>query len=346
MEKHGRGKPVTATDVARLAGVSQATVSRVFNKDCKIRIHPESRKRVLEAADQLGYIPNAIAQIMTSGRSGIVGVVVSSYFNLFYYKILQILTNQLSEKGLRAMVFTSDPKEDINELLRNLYQYQVDGVIVTSSAMSHHITSKWIQKGMPVALLNGYLPETGISAVQSAQVGSGRLMADYLLRVGHRRFADVSSDNSPHKNYIPRQQGFLDRLQDRGVRDFRVMPAGYSYQSGLEAGRKLLREETPPDAIFCSGDLNALGVVDAVRERGDLVLGRDISVTGYDAPILSELAAYSLTGLTQQTTQLCRDCVELLCRLIAEPDTPTQVITRPMYLTVRASSRPDVEEPF
>ena len=340
--RSGRDRPVTATDVARLAGVSQATVSRVFSKDCQIRINPESRKKVLEAADQLGYIPNAIAQIMTSGKSGIVGIVVSNYFNLFYYQVLQVLTNQLSAAGLRTMVFTSNPEEDINQLMRQVYQYQVDGVIITSSAMSHHITSAWVEKGMPMTLLNGYLPELGVSAVQSDQVGSGRMMAEYLLRTGHQRFAYVSSENSRHKNYIPRQQGYLDCLQEHHVHDVEVIPAGYSYESGREAGRELLQRDNPPDAIFCSGDLNALGVIDAVREKEGLVLGRDVSVTGYDAPILPQLAAYPLTALTQQVDVLCKDCVELLCSQIRDPDTPTRLITRPMYLTIRESSRPDM----
>lgn len=339
MEGTSKNGAVTAGDVARLAGVSQATVSRVFNKNCKIQIHPDSRQRVLAAAEELGYIPNAIAQIMKSGRSGIVGIVVSSYFNLFYYQALEILTNRLMELGLRAMVFTSDPKEDINALMEGLYQYQVDGVIVTSSALSHNVTAKWIKKGMPVTLLNGYMPEMEISAVQSDQYGSGKTMAEYLLEAGHQRFAYVSSENSPHKNYIPRQHGFLETLEKKGVRVCKVIPAGYSYESGLEAGRLLLAEPFPPDAIFCSGDLNALGVIDAVREREGLRLGKDISVTGYDAPILPSLRAYSLTGMSQQTQRLCWDCVDLLRRLMDYPDLPPQVITRPMILTIRDSSR-------
>ncbi len=338
-ERRDKRGIVTASDVARFAGVSQATVSRVFNKDCKIRINPESRQRVLDAAEELGYIPNAIAQIMKSGRSGIIGIVVSSYFNLFYYQILEILTNRLMDLGFRAMVFTSDPKEDINALMESLYQYQVDGVIVTSSALSHHVTSKWIKKGMPVTLLNGYMPEMEISAVQSDQYGSGKTMAEYLMEVGHQRFAYVSSENSLHKNYIPRQRGFMETLEKNGVRECKVIPGGYSYESGLEAGRALLSEPSPPDAIFCSGDLNALGVIDAVRERKGLRLGVDISVTGYDAPILPALNAYSLTGMTQQTHRLCMDCVDLLQRLIESPDLPPQVITRPMTLTIRGSSR-------
>ena len=342
MDACGREKTVTAADVAKLAGVSQATVSRIFNKNCKIRINPDSRKRVLEAAEQLGYAPNAIAQIMASGRSGLIGIIVSDYFHMFYYQVVQELTNQLTALGLRTMLFTSNPKEDINDLMKNVYQYQVDGVIITSSALSHGAATRWVKKGLPVVLLNGYLPELGISAVQSDQIGSGRLMADYLARVGHTRFAYISSENSPHKNYIPRQQGFTDRLHELGLHDIRIIPAGYSYQSGLQAGLELLQKSTPPDAVFCSGDLNALGVIDAVRRQTRLQLGKDISVTGYDAPLLSELNGYSLTALTQQTAQLCEDCINLLRLMINDPEISTQVITHPMHLTIRSSSRPDV----
>ena len=333
-------RPVTAADVAKQAGVSQSTVSRVFSKDCKAKIRPESRQRVLEAAQRLGYVPNAMAQTMASGHSGIIGVVVSNYFNLFYYQTLQIITNILSESGLRTMVFTADPQQDVNGLLESLFQYQVDGVILTSSALSHQLTARWTQRGLPAVLLNGYLPDLEISVVQSDQFGSGRMMAAYLTEVGHTRFAYVNTEHSPHKNYAPRQEGFLEGLREKGIQDCQIIPSGYSYQSGLEAGRALLSGSHVPDAIFCSGDLNALGVIDAVREQGTLRLGRDISVTGYDAPLLAELHAYSLTALTQQVSRLCQDCADLLRLLIKQPQTPPQIITRPMLLKLRDSSRP------
>ena len=94
-ERGHRNSGVTATDVARRAGVSQSTVSRVLNPNGKVKVQEEARQRVLQAARELGYRPNAIAQTMISGRSKIVGVVVSDYFNVFYYQMLQLLTNRL-----------------------------------------------------------------------------------------------------------------------------------------------------------------------------------------------------------------------------------------------------------
>ena len=339
-ERGHRNSGVTATDVARRAGVSQSTVSRVLNPNGKVKVQEEARQRVLQAARELGYRPNAIAQTMISGRSKIVGVVVSDYFNVFYYQMLQLLTNRLMAAGLQAMVFSSPPRSDINELLQRFYRYQVDGVIVTSSALSHHVTEQGIQRGVPVVLINGYLPDMGVNAVQSDQFGSGILMADYLVGVGHRRFAYVSSENSPHRNYMPRQEGFLEGLRRHGVDTCRVIPGGYSYQSGLEVGESLAREADMPDAIFCSGDWNAMGVLDALRRHSQREIGREVSVTGYDTPILTGLEAYSITGLTQDMDGLCSDAVELLETLMEDPERPPQLLTRPMHLTIRSSSRP------
>lgn len=333
---------VTAADVAQRAGVSQPTVSRVFNKNCTVGINPVIRQKVLHAAEELGYIPNAIAQIMVSGRSGIIGIVVSDTFNPFYYQILQLLTNELTKKGLRTMVFTTGPQEDINTLMEGLYQYQVDGVIVTASAISHHITSKWCEKGMPVCLLNGYISGLEINAVQCDQENSGRQMADYLIRTGHQRFVYLSCENSPYQNHLLRQDGFFKGLASHGVHNCTVLPAGYSYESGFTAGRTLMQQTQLPDAIFCCGDLNALGMIDAIRESKRVTLGKDLSVTGYGTPILSQLQSYGITALEQPMQLLCQDAVTLLLQSINHDIITPTVITHSMNLQVRTSSRPDI----
>ena len=125
-----------------------------FNPDSRLLVRDKTRKKVLEAAEELGYVPNAIAQTMASGRSRIIGIVVPSNYNIFHYHILQILTNVFQMYDLRTMVFTSAPTDNINDLLQNLYQYQVDGVIVTSAVLGQNVTGSWTRKGMPVILFN------------------------------------------------------------------------------------------------------------------------------------------------------------------------------------------------
>lgn len=337
-ERAGRARGVTASEVARRAGVSQSTVSRVFNTGSGVCVREDARERVLRAAEELGYAPNAIAQIMASGRSGIIGVVVPSCYNIFYYHVLQTLTNTLKRYGLRTMAFTSEPSDDIDELLKGVYQYQVDGAIVTSAALSRNVTGRWNQKGMPVVLFNSDLPGAELSIVQSDHFGSGVMMADYLVGTGHRSFAYVSAENSPHLNCVSRQEGFVSRLQARGFA-CQIVPAAFTYESGLEAGRMLLSQARVPEAVFCGGDVSGFGVIDAVRRCSKLRLGEDISVAGYDAPIIADLEGYSMTALSQQTGQLAVDAVELLLEMIERPDAPPVVIQRPMKLVIRASTR-------
>lgn len=342
MSKPFQERSVTATDVAVRAGVSQSTVSRVFNPRTGLPVREKTRDKVLQAAEELGYIPNAIAKTMASGRSRIIGVVVPNSYNIFHYHVLQMLTNAFQAYHLQTMVFTSAPTDDINDLLQNLYQYQVDGVIITSAVLGQRVTGTWTQKGMPVILFNSDLPEAEVSMVQSDHFGSGVLMADHLVEAGYRRFAYVSAAESPHLNLRSRQEGFLSGLAAHGIHDCQIIPAAYSYESGLEAGRRLLHQKHIPDAVFCGGDVNGFGVIDAIRTESDLRLGVDIGVAGYDAPIIEELRGYSMTAMVQPTAQLAEDAAELLLHMIREPDSPCRRIVRDMQLIVRASTCPSL----
>lgn len=333
---------VTATDVARRAGVSQSTVSRVFNKNWTGPLREDSKQRVLQAAADLGYTPNAIAHILNSKRSNIIGVVVSMHFDNFYAEVLSILTNILDEFGLRTMVFSCAPTQNINELLNHIMQYQVDGVIVTSSALSHSIDEKWISSGVPVVLYNGYLPGMRISAVHSDNVGGCLLMADYLVALGHRKFAYFTTGAGLYTSYKPREETFLQGLRSHGIDDCIIWPADYYYPQALAAARKFFDENEVPDAIFCSGDLNALAVIDVARERG-LEVGKDVSIAGFYAPYV-DMLSYQLTSLKQNIEQLAQDAVQILVSNIENPLQPTQIITRPMELVIGATTSPCPQE--
>ena len=115
----GRSR-ATSKEVARLAGVSQSTVSRVFNANWKGSVKQEARERVLKAAAELNYSPSTIAQIMTSKRSGIIGVIISKSFDLFYYNVMGILTTMLNERGYQTMVFTTDPQGKVGDLITSM----------------------------------------------------------------------------------------------------------------------------------------------------------------------------------------------------------------------------------
>lgn len=336
-----QNKRPTASDVARLAGVSQSTVSRVFYPRSGLEVQKKTRDRVLEAAKELGYVPNAIAKIMVSGKSGIIGIVVPSNYNLFHYQALQALANNFKRYSLHTMVITSVPTDDISELLIKLSQYQVDGVIITSAVLRSNAIGDWTQIGIPIILFNSDLKTDAVSTVQSDHYGSGAIMADHLIDAGYSQFAFVSANKSPHWNLLSRQAGFTERLAQRGFPECAIVPASYSYESGLEAGRAILRQPVIPNAVFCSGDLNAYGVIDAIRNESKLRIGADIAVAGYSAPLIDSLQGYSMTSLEQRINVLAKDAAIMMHDMIETPNSCVRHIVRPMKLLIRASTTPE-----
>lgn len=328
----------TSNDVARLAGVSQSTVSRVFNANWKGSVKKEARDRVLKAAEELHYSPSTIAHIMTSKRSGIIGIIISKHFDLFYYNVMGILTTMLNDRGYQTMVFTSDPKKEINDLLTDMVRYQVDGVIITSSAVTHTLQQTRLHFDIPIVLFNGYVPRLQLNAVCSDNFSACIKMADYLVIAGHKRFAYISTSQSEYRNYMPRQEAFLYGLGLHGIHQCQIAEAGYDYESGAAAARRLFASDSYPDAIFCAADMGALGAVDAAKERG-LKIGDEVSITGFDTPYIMQLPSYDLTVLKQDVHQLSQDAIEVLLNAIEHPDAAPTLITRPMELVIRGSSR-------
>lgn len=330
---------ITGKEIARLAGVSQSTVSRVFNRNWKGSVKPDVKERILQIAAETGYTPNTIAHILTSKSSGIIGIMVSREFMHFYYEVLALLADRLSRHNMQTMLFLTDPKRKIDDLFNNMIRYQLDGVIITSAAVSHNLCQSKVDLGVPAVLYNGLVPELQISAVHSDNYNACIQMADYLVTTGHRNFSYISTAKSEYNNYQVRQEAFLYGLSQHGIHQCRIMEGDYTYEGGAAAAHRLLTSDHPPDAIFCSGDLNAMGAVDAARALG-LKVGQDVSITGFDAPCGMEMPSYGITALHQDTALLADDAVRLLLDMIETGDRSPVIVTRPMELIIRTSSPP------
>ncbi len=327
---------VTSYDVAKLAGVSQPTVSRAF--DPNGNINPTTRERVLAAAKQLGYQPNAIARGLTTQRTDIVGVILGNFNrSLFYPPVLVEFTRRLQTMGKQVLLFNSHETRPVDEIMPRIMSYQVDALVIASTTPGRELIDRITSTGTPVVLLNRTVPDTTANAVCSDNEAGGRLAADLLLDAGHKRIAFMSGVEVTATNEL-RQKGFTDRLYERGYEDLIVEHGEYTYESGVEAGLRLLDRDDPPDGVFCAADIMALGMMDAARYRLGIKIPGELSVIGYDDIPMARWPTYDLTTIRQSAPQLVETAVSLLA-FDSDSIITGQVILLPGELVMRSSAR-------
>jgi DNA-binding LacI/PurR family transcriptional regulator len=328
-------KRVSSIDVARVAKVSQSTVSRVYTPG--VPVSEATRDKVLVAARKLGYSPDAIARSLIMRRTNIIGIVMADITNPFYPNVLDQFTNRLQASGKQTLLFTPTPGHDVDGTLPLVLQYRVDAIIITSATLSSAMADACARHGTPVILFNRYIPGSKASAVCCDNVMGGRMVADLLVDTGHKRIAYVAGRANTSTN-VDREKGFGMRLRECGVKEWLREQGEYTHESGYAAARRLLTRENPPDAIFAANDIMAMGVLDAARELGVRVPDQ-LSVIGYDGIPAGEWHAYSLTTIRQPVEAMIDATLELLETRI-EKSNPKPVIKMiPGTLIRRNSAR-------
>ncbi len=305
---NGIVRPVTSVDVARAAGVSQATVSRVFTPGS--RITGPMRERVLATALALGYRPNAIARGLASQRSRMIGIVMGNMRNPFYPQVLELFSDVLRGTGRQVLLFTVRDGETVDDLLPELLQYQVDGVVIASANLSSGMARNCASLGTPVVLFNRVSKDAEVSSVCCENRVGGRLAADILAQAGHRRLAFLAGTADTSTN-TERLTGFTERCGELGLPEPLVEPGAYTYEAGFAAMARALEAGTAPDGVFCANDIIALGALDAARQGG-LVPGRTVSVLGFDDIALATWPNYRLTTIRQDIQAMVRKAVQVL----------------------------------
>ncbi len=310
-------KPVTLSDVALLAGVSQSAVSRSFTPGASVA--PATRERVEQAAAQLGYRPNAIARTLTTRRSRMIGVVVSYLQNQFYPVVIEKLSQALQRHGYHVLLFVSDGHETgatVDDKLMDVMQYQVDGLVLASVTLSSAIAQGCRAAGVPVVLFNRTAPIEGVHSVASDNHAGGRLAAQTLIEAGCQRIAYIAGIEDA-STQIEREQGFIERLGQAGGEVFARAVGRYSYEGACEATRALCSTPAKPDGIFVANDHMALAVMDTLRSELGLRVPQDISVIGFDNVPQSAWPAYGLTTITQDAQAMVDATVAVLLQAIA-----------------------------
>lgn len=301
---------VTSHDVSREAGVSQSAVSRAFTPGAPIS--PDTRRRVLEAAQKLGYQPNAIARSLVTQRSGIVALIVGELHNPFYPQALSQFAQALEARGKRALLLTHDARRDVQETLDAASSYQIEAAIVFPTRLNAAPPSLGdvSRGGVPVLLFNRHLPGQDLLSVACDNHAGGRLAAQVLLDGGARRLAFIGGDPDTSTNQ-DRLNGFVERLAEAGLTPVAAPALSFQYDWGVQATLDLHAAGERPDAFFGANDIIAIGVLDALRQLGRRV-PQDVSVIGFDDIQESARLAYRLTTIRQPLETMIEDALRAL----------------------------------
>lgn len=310
-------KRATSYDVAKLAGVSQSAVSRVFQEGASASA--AMRSRVMAAADQLGYRPNAIARGLITQRSNMVAVVISKLTNLYYPEVMVQLTQQFSKRGVRVLLFALENESDASSVVEQMLQYRVDGILTAAMFTNEQITT--IESaGIPLVFYNRTLQDQLVTSVRCDQEEGERWLVDQLVDAGHKSFGIVEGPPDSVVS-IERKMGALDELAARRITDITTVSGDYGYETGRQCFSKLVRKRgSPPDAVIAGNDVMAIGCIDEAREQFGLRLPEDISIVGFDGVGPARYAAYNLTTVRQPVHRMSEAASAMLMDRIENPD--------------------------
>lgn len=330
---------VTSLEVARLAGVSQSAVSRVFTPGASVS--QKTVDKVKKAAFELEYRPNVLARAMVSGKSRIIGLVVAYLNNQFYPDALEKLSNALQERGYHVLVFmTSNAAASIDSVVDEILDYQVDGIIAASVALSSDLSERCRAAGVPIVLFNRSQDGYDLPYVTSDNTAGGALVADFLIAGGHKKIAYIAGWEGA-STQRDREEGFVNRLQVNG-RDLYCRAVGdFSAESASNAVRQMFEHgnDKGPDAIFVANDHMAFAVMDTLRFEMGLSVPDDISVVGYDDVPVACWPAYNLTTVRQPANRMVSETVDILINAIDGTNTEAKQVQIIGPLIIRGSAR-------
>ena len=312
--------PVSATikDVAREAGVSVATVSRVFSG--KGPVQEDTRHRVLDVAARLRYAPNAAARSLTTNRTGTLGVLLPDLYGEFFSEVIRGIDLAARKSGFHVLVSSShSDRSEVEAVLRAL-RGRVDGLIVMSPEADAQALQANLSSTLPVVLLNCRVEGGGFESINIDNYGGSLGMTRHLLALGHHRIAFVQGAPGNH-DAQERLRGYRDALRtySGSWSEELELPGDFGEESGHRAGAALLHLEPRPTAVFAANDAMAIGLLSALQEAGVRVPD-DVAVVGFDDIPIARFLTPPLTSVRVSIAELGGRALERLLTMLEEGD--------------------------
>lgn len=324
----------TIHDVAKRAGVSKSLVSLVIQESPYVS--DERRAAVLQAVDELGYRPNAMARSLVQQRSHVLGVMLSNLHNPFFADLVDGIEDRALESGYRAL-FNSGKREPEREAiaLEMLLELQADGLILAGTLLDMKTINE-AGTAVPIALIARATRSRTVDSVAGDDRAGARIAVDYLVSLGHQRIAHV--DGGRGAGAQRRRRGYEAAMKAHGLESM-VAGGTYTEEGGALGVEELLEANQHPTAIFAANDLAALGCLQAISDI-DRSVPDDVSLIGYDNAWLAGLQHISLTTIDQPRHELGTTAVELLIERIQGGRTDARHIVLSPSLVPRATTGP------
>lgn len=341
-DRRARRNDATLADVAADVGLHPSTVSRALDPAKASMVKEPTRKRIIEAAERVGYRPHLAARSLMTGKTSTIAVIAADISNMWVTPIIHGIASRVSVEGIVPIIAeTDDDSRILGDLIDHMLARRVDAIVVLAARRSDSEVIESAGRIVPTVVAARPLLDVSVPVVRSnAQLG-GRLVAEHLADLGHRRVAQLRGPNDV-LNFPLRDEGFSVASQERGLDLIRLdLEADFPrFDDGARLATALLDEygDDPPTAIFAHNDLMAVGALSVLRERGLAVPG-DISIAGYNGMPLTDQLTPSLTTVRFPGWEVGHEAADVALRLAGGEDDVSNVELDP-ELIPRASTAP------
>ncbi len=332
-------KRVTIKDIAKDLMISVSTVSRALSDDKNIRA--ETRQKVMEAAERLGYRPNPVATNLKFGRTNTIGVIVPEMTTPFAAQIIGGAQEVLTRHGIKVIIAESHESwECERENIKTMERFMVDGILVSLCDYINNGAEyiRLIEQGMPVVFFDRIPHNMNVPQVIVDDYIKSFFLIEHLLRSSRKRIAHIEGPKYVY-NSVERKKGYRDALAKFNADSSPelIVRSGLSFDDGAAAVDKLIDEGVEFDAIFAFTDTLAIGAMNRLRQRGKRV-PEDVAVVSFSGTVLATIVNPQLTTVESPLTQMGRHAAELIVEKINNHDAPTRSIVLDAEIVLRSSS--------
>jgi len=331
-KRHSPSVKVSIEDVAKLAGVSIATVSRVINKSPTVK--EENRKKVLSVIQQLKFMPSVSAQRLASGKSNVIALVIPRYEGIFYsFYALELLRGI----GTLCDVLKLDLFFHLTDGRSSLNFSGIGGVIFADIIGNRHQLEQVIENKIPCVVINNYIEEENISCIAIDNFKGAQMATEYLIELGHKKIAHITGDLVTQAA-VQRLEGYKFAIKNKGwtINEEYIVKTDYSRGQARQAAEKILSINDLPTAVFVASDSMALEVINVAIEKG-FKIPQDLSVIGFDDNPSGLYAPVALTTVRQPLIKMGEEAVKYLDSIIKGRENKIKKMVLPVELVIRES---------